>query len=76
MKHTKHSIKPYSKDLSEAQRSFYKIIEGLSHTAWFLNKKTKTKDTNHVNKTKIEVYRYLLKKKDGMPTGASSSLDA
>ena len=42
--------------------------------SWFLNKNTK--DTNHVNKTKTEVYRYLLKKKDGMPTGASPSLDA
>ena len=29
-----------------------------------------------MNKTKTEVYRYLLKKKDGMPTGASPSLDA
>ena len=46
--------------------------------AWFLKKKKKknTKDTNHVNKTKTEVYRYLLKKKDGMPTGAPPSLDA
>ena len=39
-------------------------------------KKKNTKDTNHVNKTKTEVYRYLLKKKDGMPTGASPSIDA
>ena len=44
--------------------------------ALILKENTNTKDTNHVNKTKTEVYRYLLKKKDGMPTGASPSLDA
>ena len=44
--------------------------------AWLLKKNKYTKDTNNVNKTKTEVHRYLLKKKDGMPTGASPSLDA
>ena len=44
--------------------------------ALILKENTNTKDTSHVNKTKTEVYRYLLKKKDGMPTGASASLDA
>ena len=51
-------------------------MKGHLILAWFLKKKKNTKDTNHVNKTKTEVYRYLLKKKDGMPTGASPSLDA
>ena len=72
MKHTKHSIKPYSKDLSEAQRAFYKVIlKDISEAqeafyksmkiyliqTWFLEKKENTRDTNHVNKTKTEVYR-------------------
>ena len=72
MKHTKHSIKPCSKDLTEAQREFYTVIlkdiseahevfyksmKGYLILAWFLKKKKNTKDTNHVNKTKTEVYR-------------------
>ena len=57
MKHTKHSIKPYSKDISEAHESFYKSMKGYIILAWFLKKKKNTKDTNHVNKTKTEVYR-------------------
>ena len=44
--------------------------------ALILRENTNTKDASHVDKTKTEVYRYLLKKKDGMPTGASPSLDA
>ena len=51
-------------------------MKGYLMLAWLLKKRKKTKDTSHVNKTKTEVYRYLLKKKDGMPTGASPSLDA
>ena len=51
-------------------------MQGYLILAWFLKKNKNTKDTNHVNKIKTEVYRYLLKKKDGMPTGASPSLDA
>ena len=51
-------------------------MKGHLILAWFLNKKKNTKDTDQVNKTKTEVYQYLLKKKDGMPTGASPSLDA
>ena len=67
MKLTKHSIKPYSKDISETQRAFYKVIlkniseaheafyksmKGYIILAWFLKKKKNTKDINHVNKTK------------------------
>ena len=72
MKHTKHSIKPYSKDLSEAQEhsirsyskdiseaheAFYKSMKGYVILAWFLKKKKNTKDTNQVNKTKTKAYR-------------------
>ena len=76
MKHTKHSVKPYSKDISEAHEAFYKSRKGYLILAWFLKKNKNTKYINHVNKTKTEVYRHLLKQKDGMPTGASPSLDA
>ena len=51
-------------------------MKGYLMLAWFLKENKNTKDTNHVNRAKTEVYRYLLKKKDGMPTGASPSLDA
>ena len=43
MKHTKHSIKPYSKDLSEAQRAFYKSMKGYLILAWFLKGRQKYK---------------------------------
>ena len=76
MKHKEHSIRSYSKYISEAHGSLYKSMKGYLILAWFLKKKKNTRDTNHANKTKTEVYRYLLKKKDGMPTGASPSLDA
>ena len=52
MKHTKHSIKSYSKDLSEAHKILYKSMKGHPILAWFLKKKKNTKYTNHVNKTK------------------------
>ena len=71
-----NSIRSYLKDLSEAHEVFYKSMNGYLMLAWFLKKRKNTKDTNHVNKTKTEVCRYLLKKKDGMPTGASPRLDA
>ena len=54
-------------------------MKGYLILAWFIREKKikiNTKDAYHVNKTKTEVYRYLSKKKDGMPTGASPSLDA
>ena len=39
----KHSIKPYSKDISEVHRAFYKSIKGLSHTSMVHKRKMKTK---------------------------------
>ena len=39
----KHSIKPYSKDISEVQRAFYKSTQGLSHTSMVHKIKVKTK---------------------------------
>ena len=56
MKHTKHFVKPYSKDISEAHEAFYKSMKGHLILAWFLKKKKNTRDTNHVNKTKTKVY--------------------
>ena len=43
MKHTKHSIKPYSKDLSEAHEAFDKSMKGYLILAWFLKEKQKHK---------------------------------
>ena len=57
MKYKEHSIRSYSKDTSEAHGSFYKSMKGYLILPWFLKKKKNTKDTNHVNKTKTEVYR-------------------
>ena len=57
MKHEEHSIRSYSKDVSEAHEAGYKSMKGYLILAWFLKKKKNTKDTNHVNKTKTEVYR-------------------
>ena len=71
-----NSIRSYLKDISEAHEVFYKSMKSYLLLAWFLKKNKNTKGTNNVNKTKTEVYRYLLKKKDGMPIGASPSLDA
>ena len=56
MKHTKHSIKPYSKDLSEAQREFYNIIEGQSHTSMVPKEKEKHKGHKSCEQNKPEVY--------------------
>ena len=57
MKYKEHSIRSYSKDISEAHESLYKLMKGHLILAWLVNKKKNTKDTNHVNKTKTEVYR-------------------
>ena len=60
----KHSIKPYSKDISEVQRAFYKSTKDYLIPAWCIKEKGKlnTKDAPriyayHVNKTKTETYR-------------------
>ena len=59
MKHKEHSIKPYSKDLSEAHEAFYKSIKDYLILAWCIKEKKReinTKYAYHVNKTKTEVY--------------------
>ena len=82
VKHMKHSIKPYSKDISEVQRAFYKSTMNYLIPAWCIKEKMKTKCKRrskicsyHVNETNLKTYRYLLKK-EGMPSGASPNLDA
>ena len=57
MRCNEHSIRSYSKDISEAHEVFYKLMKGHLILAWFLKKKKNTKDTNHVNKAKTETYR-------------------
>ena len=37
----KHSIKPYSKDISEVQRAFYKSTKDYLIPAWFIKEKWK-----------------------------------
>ena len=78
----KHSIKPYSKDISEVQRAFSKSTKDHLIPAWCIKGKVKTKCkrrskicTYRMNETNPKTYRYLLKK-EGMPSGASPSLDA
>ena len=56
MKHKEHSIRSYSKDISEAHEALYKSMKGYLILAWFI-KEEQNKDTNHVNETKTEVYR-------------------
>jgi hypothetical protein len=57
VKHKEHSTKPYSKDLSEAQRAFYKAMKDYIILEGCIKEKKNTKDAYHVNKTKTEVYR-------------------
>ena len=60
----KHSIKPYSKDLSEVQRAFYKSIKDYLIAPWCIIEKGKINTkyapriySYHVNKTKTETYQ-------------------
>ena len=62
--------------------SILQISHGLSHTSMVHKRKMKTKCkrcskicTYRMSETNPKTYRYLLKK-DGMPSGASASLDA
>ena len=50
MKCKEHSIKPYSKDISEVQREFYKSIKDYLMPAWCINIKVKinTKDAPRI----------------------------
>ena len=75
----KHSIKPYSKDISEVERAFDKSTKDYLIPAWCIKEKVKTKCkrrskicTYRMNDTNPKTYRYLLKK-DGMPSRASPS---
>ena len=43
MKHKEHSIRSYSKDISEAHEVFYKSMKGYLMLAWFLKEKQKHK---------------------------------
>ena len=52
-----NSIRSYLEDISEAHEVFYKFMKVHLILAWFLKKNKNTKDTNHVNKAKTEVYR-------------------
>ena len=58
----KHSIKPYSKDISEVQRALYKSTKDYLIPTWCIIK-GKRKSTQlskiyayHVNKTKTKTY--------------------
>jgi hypothetical protein len=60
----KHSIKKYSKDISEVQRALYKSTKDYLIPAWCIKEKEKinTKDAPiiyayHLSKTKTETYR-------------------
>ena len=41
----KHSIKPYSKDISEAHEAFYKSMKDYLILAWFIKEEQKTQRT-------------------------------
>ena len=43
--HMKHSIKPYSKDISEAHEAFYKSMKDYLILAWIIKEKRKGKQT-------------------------------
>ena len=56
----KHSMKPYSEDISEAHEAFYKSMKGYLILAWCIKEKKRTINTEaayHVNKITTEVYR-------------------
>ena len=77
----KHSIKTYSKDISEVHRAFYKPTKYYLIPPWCIKEKIKIKAKDaprlHISheRNETKTYRYLLKK-EGMPSGASPSLDA
>ena len=59
----KHSIKPYSKDISEVQRALYKSTMDYLILAWCIKRKVKTKCircskicTYNMNETKPKTY--------------------
>ena len=76
----KHSIKPYSKDISEVQKAFYKSTKDHLIPAWCIKeKKTKAKDAPrlHISRERNEsenIPIFFEERGDASP--ASPSLDA
>ena len=58
----KHSIKPYSKDISEVQRAFYKSTKDYLIPAWCITKR-KIKGTR-----RSKIYAYHLMNKNIAPS--------
>ena len=58
----KHSIKPYSKDISEVQRAFYKSTKDYLIPAWCIKekKKTKAKDAPrlHISRERKRIWKH------------------
>ena len=57
----KHSIKPYSKDISEVQRAFYKSTKDYLIPAWCIKGKTKCK-------RRSKIYAYHVTNKNRAPS--------
>ena len=77
----KHSIKPYSKDISEVQRAFYKSTKDYLIPAWWIKEKWKlnAKDaprlhTLHERNESENIPIFVEERGDASP--ASPSLDA
>ena len=77
----KHSIKPYSKDISDVQRSFYKSTMEYLIPSWCIKEKRKLKQkalqdcTYRVNENESEnIPIFVEERGDAFP--ASPSLDA
>ena len=77
----KHSIKPYSKDISEVQRAFYKSTKDHLIPAWCIKEKLKlnAKDAPrlHISHERNESENMpILVEERGDASPASPSLDA
>ena len=76
----KHTIKPYSKDISEVQRAFYKSTKDYLITAWCIkNENQNAKDTlrlhiSHERNESENIPIFVEERGDAFP--ASPSLDA
>ena len=81
MKHTKHSIKPYSKNISEVQRAFYKSTKYYLIPEWCIKEilKLNAKDAprlhiSHERGESENIPIFVEERGDASP--ASPSLDA
>ena len=72
----KHSIKPYSKDLSEAHEVFYKSIKGYLILEWFLKEKQKHKGRKSCEQNKNRGIPIIVEEERWDANQASPSLDA